>query len=472
MSGGGWLPTAAATTQGTLTGQETWTAAESPIRITGNLRVAPGATLSIGPGVEVIFAPNPNRRAEPDDGGGLRVTVDGTLRAVGTPEAPIRFRGASEDYDSPGRWNFGMPYDTLKGWNQWEGLIFTDRATEADEEGTTGCVLRYCVFEAAYQPLDIGDCHVLVEYCFFHRLGAGGDRGPGVTMKEGQLRCCFLEWSGESALRLEGPAMVDNCVVVRGFAHGLKARAGSVWNCTFRHLAGAALVATDGEYEVLNSSLEKCSAGLWIDRADFVPPYIANCQFVDLGQPLPFGAVYVTTQAGTPPPRHVLLFGEGTENRLLSTPQINDTVGGLEIVASHVWWGDPRPDTRDLRRFRGQGTAFNLDPPLEEDPFKGDWTFFGTVRDAVGAPVSDALVWIRDGNCPATYTNSEGQYTIQGIQPGIEYEVQAYRPGLGQVVTRPNPPWAIGGDAATGFIWDERPIQVDLHFPRRQTGPG
>lgn len=64
-----------------------WTLADSPILIEGSITVPAGQTLVIEPGVEVIAQ------------SWYKLTVNGTLVAEGTEEAPIRF-GATDA--SPG----------------------------------------------------------------------------------------------------------------------------------------------------------------------------------------------------------------------------------------------------------------------------------------------------------------------------------------------------------------------------------
>lgn len=64
---------------GTILGNTVWTSNGSPYTITAPLRVAPGATLDILPGVEVRF------RAHG------QVVVQGELLSVGTEDAPVRF---------------------------------------------------------------------------------------------------------------------------------------------------------------------------------------------------------------------------------------------------------------------------------------------------------------------------------------------------------------------------------------------
>ncbi len=79
-------PTEPPRTGKVLTGNLRWSAADSPVRLNEDHAIAAGASLTIDPGVEVQLAP------------GVRLTVAGTLRAQGSPAAPVRFVGAG------GRW--------------------------------------------------------------------------------------------------------------------------------------------------------------------------------------------------------------------------------------------------------------------------------------------------------------------------------------------------------------------------------
>lgn len=86
-----WTHPAAAQVEvaGVIAADATWPAADSPLVVTGDVTVAPGATLTVEPGVEVRV------------GAGWAIEVAGALVAEGTPEAPVRFVGADE---GPGAW--------------------------------------------------------------------------------------------------------------------------------------------------------------------------------------------------------------------------------------------------------------------------------------------------------------------------------------------------------------------------------
>jgi hypothetical protein len=70
---------------GVISDDITWTFQNSPYLITNNVRVNSGATLTIDPGVEVLF------------NGSFSVQIFGELQAVGTNNSMIKFSSASQN---------------------------------------------------------------------------------------------------------------------------------------------------------------------------------------------------------------------------------------------------------------------------------------------------------------------------------------------------------------------------------------
>lgn len=93
--------------------------ADRPYQVFDSLVVAPGATLTIDPGAELLFHD------------GAYMAVRGTLKAVGTPEAEITMAG-----DRTGNVVSDISFDLMS--RQWTGLFFT--STSTDNELSHTCV--------------------------------------------------------------------------------------------------------------------------------------------------------------------------------------------------------------------------------------------------------------------------------------------------------------------------------------------
>jgi len=115
---------------GRLTGDVTWVAKESPVHVTGNVTVSPGASLKIQPGVTVILD------------GYFHIEVQGVLEASGSETKSIVFTIEQKP-----------PKKRL-----WKGLICTGEQSRV--------VLSYCTVEFAFKNI-CWKSTPLIRFCTF-----------------------------------------------------------------------------------------------------------------------------------------------------------------------------------------------------------------------------------------------------------------------------------------------------------------
>lgn len=169
----------AQTFSGTLTGNTTWTAASSPIQVTGNLLVPSGVTLTIQPGVTVQFA------------AGVVLRVDGTLVARGTAAAGIVFT-SSQASATPGFWG---------------RVAFMDAAVDAIYDGSgnyvSGSVLEHVIIEGAGAISDGLAIYINDTSPLLSALTLRNNRGLGIhasfqpTLTSGVLKILNCEIAGQ-----------------------------------------------------------------------------------------------------------------------------------------------------------------------------------------------------------------------------------------------------------------------------------
>ena len=102
-----------------------WATADSPINITGDVHVEMNTTLTVDPGVEVVFQSSPDISQGCQ---GYSIRIDGTLIARGEQMDPILFTAADKS----------VP---------WGAIMFSDTSSDWDEDAATGSVIEFCMLE-------------------------------------------------------------------------------------------------------------------------------------------------------------------------------------------------------------------------------------------------------------------------------------------------------------------------------------
>jgi len=162
----------------------TWTSANSPYYINGEVSVPDGQTLTIQPGVEVVFT------------GHHKLNVQGRLLAVGTENNIIRFTAANTDTG----WH-GIRFINTPGTNDTSRLVYCSFKHGKANTGAFNSLDR-CGGAVMINSFD----RVLVSDCLFEGNLTAGDiettGGPGICIVYGSptvTRCTFRNNVGTSA---------------------------------------------------------------------------------------------------------------------------------------------------------------------------------------------------------------------------------------------------------------------------------
>jgi Right handed beta helix region len=213
----------------TLDADLSWTAAESPYVLLGDLTISPGATLNIEPGVQVYLRP---AVAGPGSWNRHAIFVRGRLEALGTGSSvstSIRFRGGRESFPDP---------------TQHQGILFTGSGS--------GLLQQLTVRDGDVGVSQLGNGVVSLVDCRIQSNGVGITTGGGsaITVRHSRISdngAGILVNTGSLTLRASrirdhtGPG-----VSVNGISLGATA---DVDSCEFRDNGGGHLqVDTSGGF--------------------------------------------------------------------------------------------------------------------------------------------------------------------------------------------------------------------------------
>ncbi|MCW4030673.1 MAG: right-handed parallel beta-helix repeat-containing protein [Candidatus Bathyarchaeota archaeon] len=281
---------------GLLTSDATWTAAESPIALTGPVGVKNGVTLTIEPGVTVKLA-------------GFYIQVNGTLIAKGTSDKSIFF-------ESP-------PTYLLNG----AQLEFTSSSSAWVEQAGSGC---------------------LIENAHFVNVSVSVTGGsPKITSCVFQYTGSFS--SGSIFVTAGAPIVTKNTITCGRNQNGINA-AGDGYFANNKITDCWIGVTATGQATLEGNVIENCVlAGISSDPDSFSSSvtikhnYIANNKFwgIQGGGDIEYNTI-INNQVGIRDPLSSTVI---SHNNIVNNRDLNNTVhslylkGPYNIDAANNWWG-------------------------------------------------------------------------------------------------------------------------------------
>lgn len=186
LGSAGGIPTAGRVASGQILSNAVWQAGDSPVAVVGPLLVTSNATLTIQPGVQVMFY------------GNYSLQVDGCLRALGSSNQPVTF--------SSGK--------TVPQQGDWQGLVFTAGSSNAP------CILSNAVVQYAQVGVRCTDSsptlvNSTIQYC--------GGQGVYLTRSSSLIQGCTIQANtsyGIWCVDTSSPQILGNQIIANG-SYGL-----------------------------------------------------------------------------------------------------------------------------------------------------------------------------------------------------------------------------------------------------------
>ncbi|MBI5443226.1 MAG: right-handed parallel beta-helix repeat-containing protein [Deltaproteobacteria bacterium] len=207
------------------------------IDVTGDVIVAPGATLLILPGTTARFAKGPGKE-------GGKLVVRGTLVAQGRADEPIVFTSAS---DSPGV-------------GDWSGIVFEKAKDRVSR-------LRHCRIEYAQSGIQGRFSSLFAEECLFRRNETGLE---ALQSLEGGLFDCEVAENEVGVLFQQSSGMrIEKCRVQRNAKIGIlceNASSPRIANCLVSDNAGHGIVCALGSSpEIEGNRISGHERGIFVE---------------------------------------------------------------------------------------------------------------------------------------------------------------------------------------------------------------
>lgn len=205
---------------GSIHSDVTWTLSNSPYHVTSDIYVFPGVTLTVEPGVKVIFD------------GDYTLEIRGKIMANGNSANPIYFCGkmivsGSDTFYALWRRVYLEPNN--KGTGEFEYCVFRDAAT-ALTAGAVKSKVSHCVFEDNQVALDgyniYNSSNQLLDNCVFQYNGIAVQYAQNTVFKS----CVFS--SNDQGMYDAFQSRIINCTFDKN-RNGLNIYNGCIYNSTF-----------------------------------------------------------------------------------------------------------------------------------------------------------------------------------------------------------------------------------------------